>query len=100
MKKGKETSESATILTATGERVVIPLAWVEIKVDRGMYNELVGIVDNLPVDCLLGRSSYGRVVCREDLLKQWEDAYAVTTRSQTQEKAQKRIDKLMTEKVV
>ena len=55
----------------------------------------MGIADNLLVDCLLGRSSYGRVVCREDLLKQWEDAYAVTTRSQTQEKAQKRIDKLI-----
>lgn len=60
-----------------------------------MFKELVGVVDNLPVDCLVGRSSYGRVICREDLLRQWEDAYAVSTRSQIKEKAQERVDKLI-----
>ena len=62
--KSDETANKITVLTATGERIVIPLAWVEIKVQQGTYKELVGVIENLPVDCLLGRSSYGRVITR------------------------------------
>jgi len=79
--KSDETANKITVLTATGERIVIPLAWVEIKVQQGTYKELVGVIENLPVDCLLGRSSYGRVITRQNLLNQWGDcdqAFVVT----------------------
>ena len=52
--------EKMTVLTAAGERLVIPLAWVEFEGDHGRHRELVGPLDKLPVHCLLGRSSFGK----------------------------------------
>ena len=68
------TGESITIITANGDRVEVPLAWVSIRSKRGIYKELVGVMKNLPVDCLLGRSSYGKSLVKENLLEYWEQA--------------------------
>ncbi|KAK3698953.1 hypothetical protein QZH41_003111 [Actinostola sp. cb2023] len=96
--KSDETANKITVLTATGERIVIPLAWVEIKVQQGTYKELVGVIENLPVDCLLGRSSYGRVITRQNLLNQWGDcdqAFVVTRNQAKLNEAQERIEELI-----
>ena len=70
--KNHYTGESMTVLMANGDRIKVPLAWVEIKSRHGLHRELVGVMHNLPVDCLLGRSSFGLSLTREDLLKQWD----------------------------
>ena len=100
--KVNEIGEKMTVLTATGERVIIPLAWVIIKRDGGVYRELVGVAENLPVDCLLGRSSYGQTLTRQHLLDQWEDkigdssqAFVMTRRQTALQKAQERSEKLL-----
>ena len=69
---------------------------------------------NLPVDCLLGRSSYGKSLVKENLLDHWEQAinseieprlvhndndtdktaYVVTRRQAALVEAQSRLDKL------
>lgn len=92
-----EDCECITVLTATGERVIVPLRWVEIEVALGRYKEPVRIVDNLPVDCLLGRSSYGTIVTRDDLLDHWgaDEKAMVMTRSQTKQRAQERLNELV-----
>jgi hypothetical protein len=66
------TGELMTVLMANGDRTRVPLAWVEIRSQHGIYKELVGVMHNLPVDCLLGRSSFGLSLTKEDLLKQWD----------------------------
>lgn len=68
----QDIDEKITIMMANGERVIVPLARVEIKSKQGTYVELVGVMRNLPVDCLLGRSSYGRTLQRDDLIEHWE----------------------------
>ena len=106
------TGESITIITANGDRVEVPLAWVSIQSKQGIYNELVGVMKNLPVDCLLGRSSYGKSLVKENLLEHWEQAvnsklepelldnstndlaYVVTRRQAALLEAQTRLDKL------
>ena len=60
------------VLTAAGKRLVIPLAWVELKSEQGRRNELVGVLDKLPFDCLLGRSSFGQTLSKKHDLEQWE----------------------------
>ena len=50
------TGEKMTVLTAAGERLVVPLAWVEFESDK------------LPVDCLLGRSSFGKTLSKQNVL--------------------------------
>ena len=67
------TGEKISLLTAAGERLVIPLAWVEIESEQGKYKEVVGVFDRLPVDCLLGRLSFGQTLCKENILDQWEN---------------------------
>lgn len=59
-----------TVLTAAGERLVIPLAWVEFESEHGRHRELIGALDKLPVDCLLGRSSFGKTLSKQNVLDQ------------------------------
>ena len=59
VKNGSLTGEEMSVLTATGERLIVPLAKVEIESGQGKHVELVGVLNKLPVDCLLGRSSFG-----------------------------------------
>ena len=104
------TGESITIITADGDRVEVPLAWVSIQSKQGKYNELVGVMKNLPVDCLLGRSSCGKSLVKENLLDHWkqavnskferelldnstnDSAYVVTRRQAALLEAQNRLD--------
>ena len=46
------------MLTATGERLSVPIANIVRK--EGKHVELEGVLDALPVDCVLGRSSIGK----------------------------------------
>ena len=68
------TGEFITVITANGDRVEVPLAWVIIHSEQGVYRELVGVIKNLPVDCLLGRLSYGKSLAKKNLLNHWEQA--------------------------
>ena len=72
VKNGSLTGEEMSVLTATGERLIVPLAKVEIESGQGKHVELVGVLNKLPVDCLLGRSSFGQTLSKENVLKQWE----------------------------
>lgn len=102
-----KTGQFMSVLLANGESLTIPLARVQIESKHGNHEELVGIVDDLPVDCLLGRSSYGRSLTREDLLEQWEneipncesiefdEAFVVTRRQAGLKAAQERRDKVI-----
>ena len=66
------TGELMTVLMASWDRIEVPLAWVEIKSRHGIHRELVEVMHNLPVDCLLGRSSFGLSLTKEVLLKKWD----------------------------
>ena len=46
--------EYTVCTTAFGTRHTIPLAWVDVKTTYGCGKIKVGLVDNLPVDCILG----------------------------------------------
>ena len=100
------TGDKISVLTATGERLIVPLAWVEIESGQGKHAELVGVLHKLPVDCLLGRSSFGQTLSRENVLEQWErnvsghnsdtnEAFVLTRRQKTLKDAQKRADALI-----
>lgn len=63
-------------------------------------------MDKLPVDCLLGRSSFGKTLSRQNILDQWEEnlsaadagkqkAFVVTRRQRELEEAQLRADELI-----
>ena len=67
------TGDKITVLTAAGERLTVPLAKVEFDSKEGKHVELVGVLDKLPVDCLLGRSSFGKTLSRQNILEQWEE---------------------------
>ena len=67
------TGDKITVLTAEGERLTVPLANVEFDSKEGKHVELVGVLDKLPVDCLLGRSSFGKTLSRQNILEQWEE---------------------------
>ena len=71
-KNGSLTGEEMSVLTATGEHLIVPLPKVEIGSGQGKHVELVGVLDKLPVDCPLGRSSFGQTLSKESVLKQWE----------------------------
>ena len=110
--KNSFTGENITVITANGDRVEVPLAWVTINSEQGIHRELVGVMRNLPVDCLLVRSSYGKSLAKKNLLDHWEQAVdlnieptvvdsdknksalVVTRRQAALVKAQTRLDKL------
>ena len=73
------TGEFISVITANSDRVEVPLAWVIIHSEQGVYRELVGVMKNLPVDCLLGRSSYGKTLAKKNLLHHWEQAVDLNT---------------------
>ena len=100
------TGDEITVLTASGERLIVPLAWVQFESDQGEHLELVGVLSKLPVDCLLGRSSFGQTLSRDDVLRQWEkivsvdgskgvEAFVLTRRQKALEEAQQRADSLV-----
>ena len=100
------TGEKITVLTAAAERLTVPLANVEFDSKEGKHVELVGVLDKLPVDCLLGRSSFGKTLSRQNILDQWEEnvwaadasgqeAFVVTRRQRALEEAQFREDELI-----
>ena len=100
------TGDKITVLTASAQRVIVPLACVTFETKRGKFKELVGVLDILPVDCPLGRSSYGQTLSREEVLDQWErnvpapegdnhEAFVLTRRQKALELAQKRSDELI-----
>ncbi|CAH3187128.1 unnamed protein product, partial [Porites lobata] len=99
------TGEKITVLTAAAERLTVPLANVEFDSKEGKHVELVGVLDKLPVDCLLGRSSFGKTLSRQNILDQWkenvsaadasgQEAFVVTRRQRALEEAQLRADEL------
>jgi transposase InsO family protein len=108
-RKPNLTGENITVLTATGERVTVPLAVVTIESPQGIHKELVGVTAKLPVDCLLGRSSFGQTLSKRNVLDQWEknislndgvnsdgkEEALVVTRKQAAEMAQRRVDELV-----
>ena len=74
--------------------------------EREKHVELVGVLDKLPVDCLLGRSSFGQTLSKENLLKQWErnvsdndckinEAFVLTRGQKALQDAQRRADALI-----
>ena len=100
------TGDKFTVLTATGERLSVPFANVEFVSKEGKHVELVGVLDTLPVDCLLGRSSFGKTLSKQDILDQWEknlsveddsghEAFVMTRRQRALENAQMRADELI-----
>ena len=100
------TGDKITVLTAAGERLTVPLAKVEFDSEEGKHVELVGVLDKLPVDCLLGRSSFGKTLSRQNILDQWEEnvraadaggqeAFVMTRRQRALEEAQLRADELI-----
>ncbi|KAK3701535.1 hypothetical protein QZH41_007903 [Actinostola sp. cb2023] len=105
----KLTGNRITVLTATGERITVTLALLSFESEQGRHEEIVGVTDKLPVDCLLGRSSYGKTLAKQNILDQWEknvpsdssgnrsveDEAFVLTRRQALEIAQQRADDLI-----
>jgi hypothetical protein len=100
------TGNRITVLTAAGDRIVVPLAWVGFESKQGKYTELVGVMDRLPVDCLLGRSSFGKTLTRQNVLDQWErnvnlsdkergEAFVMTRRQKALEEVQHRANQLI-----
>lgn len=100
------TGDKITVLTATGERLSVPIANVEFVSKEGKHVELVGVLDTLPVDCLLGRSSFGKTLSKQDILDQWEknlsveddsghEVFVMTRRQRALEDAQTRADELI-----
>ena len=65
------------MVPATGELLIVPLAWVEIKSGEGKHAELVGVLDKLPVECLLGRSAFGQTLSWKNVLEQCEKSVRV-----------------------
>lgn len=106
--KNAETGDFISVLLANGETLETPLAEVKIRGKDQEFAEIVGVVDELPTDCLLGRSSYGRSLTQKEVLRQWEnfanldsneevkDFGFVVTRSQAiHNAAQERLDKVI-----
>ena len=100
------TDDKFTVLTATGERLSVPIAHVEFVRKEGKHVELEGVLDTLPVDCLLGRSSFRKTLSKQDILDQWEknlsveddrghDAFVMTRRQRALEDAQTGADDLI-----
>ena len=81
---------------------------MEFKGEQGLFRhkELVGVLEKLPVDCLLSRSSFGQTLSKKNVLDQWEknildrdrgadDAFILTQQQKALEDAQKRSDKMV-----
>ena len=64
------TADKITVLTAAGERIIVSLAWLEFVTSQGRKIELVGAMEKLTVDCLLGPSSFGQTLSRHNVLDQ------------------------------
>ena len=105
--KDMETGQFISVLLADGSALEIPLAKVSIRTGDGKeFNELVGVVDRLPTDCLLGRSSYGKSLTQDDIMAHWsnnanldgveeiDEALVVTRRQAILEAAQKRNEEI------
>ena len=97
------TGAKITVLTAAGERLITPLAWVEFESEQERHTVLVGVLDKLPVDYLLSRSSFVQTLSNRNILDQWErnivdrddggvDAFVLTRRQTALEDALKRSD--------
>jgi hypothetical protein len=110
LNRKKLTGDKIAVLTATGERITVPLAQLVFESEQGTYEEIVGVTDKLPVDCLLGRSSFGKTLSKQNILDQWEksagaysggtikstsDEALAVTRSKTAEIAQQRANELI-----
>ena len=77
-----------------------------IACKEGKHVELIEVLDKLPVDCLLGRSSFGKTLSRQNILEQWEEnvsaadaggqeAFVVTGRQRALEETHLRADELI-----
>lgn len=66
------TGDKITVLTAARERMIVPLAWVEFVTGQERHIKLVGVMEKLPFDCLLGCSSFGQTLSCQNVLDQWE----------------------------
>ena len=64
------TGAKITVLTAAVERLAhaVPLAKVEFDSKEGKHVQVVGVLDKLPVDYLLGRSTFGKALLRQHTL--------------------------------
>ena len=100
------TGDKISVLNATGERLLVSLAWVVIESAQGKHKELLGVLDRLSVDCLLGRSSFGQTLSRENILEQWEqkisgynpkgtEDFVLTRHQKAKQDAQQRKDALI-----
>ena len=100
------TGDKITVLTAAGEHLTVPVANVEFDSKEGKHVELVGVLDRLPVDCLLGSSSFGRTLSRQCVLDQWErntladdtggdEAFVMTRTQKALEEAKLKADELI-----
>ena len=98
--------DEITVLTASGECLIVPLAWVKFESDQGEHLELVGVLGKLPVDCLLRRLSFSQTLSRDDVLKQREknvsvndskgvEAFVLMRRQKALEEAHQRADSLV-----
>ena len=67
---------------------------------------MVGALDKLPVDCLLGRSSFGKTLSKQNVLDQWQnntstlssecnEAFVLTRQQKVLEEAQKQADEVV-----
>lgn len=95
------TGDKITVLTAAGECFIVPLANIQFDSKEGTHVELVGVLDRLPVDCLLGRSSFGQTLSRpvgEKCLADHaggDQAFVMTRRQKVLEEAQLKADELI-----
>ncbi|KAK3754216.1 hypothetical protein QZH41_013119, partial [Actinostola sp. cb2023] len=79
-------------------KMLVDTGCTRTLVHRKFVSETNKTPENITILTATGRSSYGRIITREDLLNQWgtdSDKAFVTTRSQTKLKAQDRIEELM-----
>ncbi|KAK3698954.1 hypothetical protein QZH41_003112 [Actinostola sp. cb2023] len=79
-------------------KMLVDTGCTRTLVHRKFVSETNKTPENITILTATGRSSYGRIITREDLLNQWgteSDKAFVTTRSQTKQKAQDRIEELM-----
>ena len=71
------TGDKITVLTAAGERLTVPFANIKFDSKEGKPDvELVGVFDDLPVDFLLGRSSFEKTLSRQNISDQWEENFS------------------------
>ena len=70
---------------------------------------MVGALDKLTIDCLLGLSSFGKTLSKQNVLDQWQnntsthssecnEAFVLTRRQEVLEEAQKQVDEVVDHK--